>query len=224
VPSASALSPMPYQNGDSIKADFDAVYYFTHGYRFTFPQDKFYFTWHEDFSDVVHISNEELAQIPLVGNIIVRPGTKLVKIQSIPTVYAVSRNGELYPIENEEVAIKLFTENWSGRVIDIQDSFWFDYTDMSFFENIDPLDGTWYPDGFLLQAEGSEDVYLIWGGMKRLFVSEESFEANGLNREDICMTTLEILDSYVEGDNIEGYEFELADDTQGLIPVPAPTE
>jgi len=216
IPSASAVD-MSYSAGDLLKADFDAVYYYApSGHRFAYPQDKYFFTWHNDFSEVNQITNEELASIPLSDVILIRPGTKLVKIQSIPTVYAVSRVGELYAIASEEVAVEMFGENWSNNVIDIQDSFWFAYTDTQI-----ELDGTWYPDGFLLKAADSEDIYLIWDGMKLLIDSNEAFEANRFNRDYVYTTTQDILDSYEDGQVISEEEPWLTDDSQGGPP-PAP--
>ena len=210
VPSASALSPTHYTS--LVKADFDAVYYVIDHYRFTYPQDKYFFTWREDFSDVIQLSNDALANIPMVNNILVRPGTKLVKIQSIPTVYAVSRDGELYAIDSEAVAKQMFGDNWAKNVIDIQDSFWFNYTDTRI-----ELDGTWYPDGFLLKTADSDDIYMIWNGKKRFVASDWAFDINRFNLDYVYTTTQEILDSYDNDRDIIGIEDKFTIDSQSAV-------
>jgi len=207
APSASAVIPTHYTG--LVKADFDAVYYVIDHYRFTYPQDKYFFTWREDFSEVTQVSNEELANIPMVNNILVRPGTKFVKIQSIPTVYAVGRDGMLYPIVSEGVAEQMFGENWSNNVIDIQDSFWFNYIDTRI-----ELDGNWYPDGFLLKTADSDDIYIIWEDEKRLFTSSHAFEINRFNHDYVYTTSQVILDSYGNGPDIIGIEDDFTIDSQ----------
>ncbi|MEK7115787.1 MAG: hypothetical protein AAB879_00140, partial [Patescibacteria group bacterium] len=78
-------------SGDLIKGSTDAVYYYgQNGKRFVFPNSKTYFSWYTDFSTVKTISSDELATIPIGGNVTYRPGVKLVKITTDPKVYAVS--------------------------------------------------------------------------------------------------------------------------------------
>ena len=216
VPVASAAT---LSGGDTIKGSFDAVYFNAEdGNRYVYPQDKYYFTWQYDFSGVIIITDAELAAIPLAGNVVTRYGTKLVKIQSIPKVFAVGRDGKLYWVNSEASAVTLFGSDWGGRVIDVSDAFWPNYTDTGV-----ELDGTWYPDGFLLKAAGSPDVYLIWDGMKRRIASEAAFYANRFYWEYVCETTQAVLDSYSDGSEVTGGEADLVDDSQGggaVIPGP----
>ena len=68
-----------------------------------------------------------MAQIPLGGNVTLRPGTRLVKIQSDPKVYAVSQGGLLHWVKTEELAKGLYGANWQDQVIDISDAFFINY-------------------------------------------------------------------------------------------------
>lgn len=107
----------------------DAVYYCArNGKRYAFQNSRIYFSWYEDFDDVEQISPEELAEIPFGGVVTYKPGVKLVKITSVPKVYAVSANGTLQWVQSEEMAIALFGEDWADEVDDIPDAFFNAYT------------------------------------------------------------------------------------------------
>ncbi|HUT22263.1 MAG TPA: hypothetical protein VMX18_02530 [Candidatus Bipolaricaulota bacterium] len=206
VASAAVLEP-----GDVIKGSFDAVYFYaSDGKRYVYPQDKYYFTWQYDFSVVRNITDSELADISLASNVVTRYGTELVKIQSIPSVYAVSREGDLYKVADQTAAEDLFGSTWSSRILDVQDSFWNNYNDTS-----TELDGTWYPDGFLLKTAAASDVWLIWDDMKHLVPSEDVFVANRFKWEYVTVTTQAVLDSYTEGDVVSGADATYLDDSQG---------
>lgn len=113
-----------------------AVYFYAaaDGMRHAFPNEKVYFTWYGDFDDVVIVSAEFMSSLQLGRNITYHPGTRMVKFQSVPTVYTVSRNGLLRPISGEEVAASLYGENWNQQIDDISDAFLGNY---SFGEAVD---------------------------------------------------------------------------------------
>ncbi|PIR05594.1 hypothetical protein COV56_01910, partial [Candidatus Kuenenbacteria bacterium CG11_big_fil_rev_8_21_14_0_20_37_9] len=101
-------------DGDLVKMDgYPAVYYLNGGKRYVFPNEKTYKTWYSDFSDVVTISQSEMETYPLGGNVTYRAGTKLVKIQTVPTVYAIEPNGTLRSILSEANAAVLYGTNWN---------------------------------------------------------------------------------------------------------------
>ena len=80
----------PATNEDKV------VYYFDKEWqRRPFPNQKVYESWYTGFSGVKSITKAEMAEIQLGPPIIYRPGTRLVKIPSIPKVYAVEPNGVL---------------------------------------------------------------------------------------------------------------------------------
>lgn len=106
-----------------------AVYYCgTDHKRYVFPNDKAYFTWYEDFSEVREVSVGELASIPLGGNVTYRPGVKLIKITTDPKVYAVDRGGILRWVASSEVARELYGDDWIELVDDVSDAFFINYT------------------------------------------------------------------------------------------------
>jgi len=120
---AATLSP-----GDLIKASGPAVYYYSqNGKRLVFPTENTYKSWYQDFSGIKTITDNELAAIPLGGNVTYRPGIKLVKITTDPKVYAVSSGGTLRWIATETVASTLYGQDWNTKVDDIPDAFFINY-------------------------------------------------------------------------------------------------
>ncbi len=106
-----------------------AVYFYaTDGKRHAFPHEKVYFTWYTDFDDVMIVSAEFLASLPLGKNVTYHPGTRMVKFITMPTVFTVSRGGVLRPIASEDVAQSLYGENWNQHIDDISDTFFGNYT------------------------------------------------------------------------------------------------
>lgn len=115
-------------NGSLIKSSSNAaVYYLADGKRYAFPNEKVFFSWYENFSGVLTISGTELASYPLAGNVTYRPGRWLVKIQTDPKVYAVSRYGSLRWITTESIASTLYGPNWNTKVHDVPDTFFINY-------------------------------------------------------------------------------------------------
>jgi len=115
-------------SGSLIKASLPAVYYCgADGKRYVFVNDHAFFSWYEDFFGVQTISDADLAKIPLGGNVTYRPGERLIKIQSDPKVYAVSRGGILRWVTTEAAAIRLYGANWNKLIDDIPDSFFVNY-------------------------------------------------------------------------------------------------
>src|SRR3989344_7131416 len=87
--------------GDRIKGTtLSTVYYLaSDGARYAFPNEKTYMTWFSDFSGVQTMSDSALAAIPLAGNVVYRPGSNWIKIQSDPKTYAVTPQGQIRWIE-----------------------------------------------------------------------------------------------------------------------------
>lgn len=194
---ASALSV-----GDLIKASGPAVYYYAQdGKRYVFPNEKTYFSWFVDFASVKTISDAELAAISIGGNVTVRPGTKLIKIQTDPKTYAVTRCGTIHWIESETIAKSLYGDAWATRVIDVPDAFFVNYTVGS------SVATAVHPDGQVVKYEGDTNSYIVWGGLKRKFASQAAFDANKLNAIYTVGTTI----SYGNGADVTGREADIAD-------------
>ncbi len=162
------------QAGDLIKMDgLSAVYFLGNdGKRYVYPTSSVFFTWHKDFSGVVTVSASELQSYPLGGNIAVRPGTKLVKITTDPSVYAVEANGTLRKIASEADAIAIYGANWAKRVIDMPDAFFTNYTVGTPLTSGVPAAGT------LVKNANSAAIYMFDGTNYRSIATEAAFNAN----------------------------------------------
>ena len=116
--------------GDLIKMDGNSsVYYLgADAKRYVFPNSTTYMSWYTDFSGVITVPAAELQSYVLGGNVTMRPGTKLVKITTDPSVYAVEPNGTLRKIQSEAQAAALYGTNWNKRVVDVPDAFFTNYT------------------------------------------------------------------------------------------------
>lgn len=160
--------------GDLIKmAGNSSVYYLgSDGKRYVFPNSTTYFSWYSDFSGVVTIPASELQSYPLGGNVTMRAGTKLVKITTDPSVYAVEPNGTLRKIQSEAQAAALYGTDWAKRVVDVPDAFFVNYKIGSAL-----TDGA-VPAGSLVKNAGSASVYYYDGTNYRMVASEAAFNAN----------------------------------------------
>lgn len=179
----SGISPVKAaaQAGDLIKKDgLSTVYYLgADGKRYVFPNDVTYFSWYKDFSGVVTVSATELSSYPLGANIVMRAGTKMVKITSDPSVYVVEPNGVLRKIQSEADATALFGANWAKRVVDVADSFFTNYTIGT------PLTSGTTPVGSLVKTAGSSSVYYYDGSVYRMIATEAAFNANRFSFDNV---------------------------------------
>lgn len=109
-----------------LKSQSSTVYLSDGAKRYVFPTESIYSSWYTDFSAIQTATDEELAQLSFGGSVTMKPGS-LIKIQTDPKVYAVSRYGVLHWITNEELASQLFGESWNSLVKDVPESFFADY-------------------------------------------------------------------------------------------------
>lgn len=117
-------------SGDLIRGtSFSAVYYMgADGFRYVFPNDKTYFTWYSDFDDVKFLTDAELAKIQMGGNVTYKPGSKMIKINTDPSVYFVTEGGVIRPIDSEATATLMYGSSWNTKIDDIPDGFFSNYT------------------------------------------------------------------------------------------------
>lgn len=127
------LAPSPVMayvsnEGDLVKtANSPAVYLVKSGGRYCFPFERVYrLRYGNDFSKVKIISSEELAGLPLFGNVKL-PNDTLVKIATIPRVYVVRDDNFLDWVPSEQDAVNIFGRDWASTVVDVPDTFWGDY-------------------------------------------------------------------------------------------------
>ena len=117
-------------SGDLIRGEsFSAVYYMgADGYRYVFPNEKTYYTWYSNFDSVKFISDADLGNIQIGGNVTYKPGVKMIKINTDPKVYAVAAGGSLLAIDSESTAAALYGSTWNKQIDDVPDGFFSNYT------------------------------------------------------------------------------------------------
>mgnify|MGYP001576511921 FL=1 len=191
VPSQASAA----EYGDLIMGEtLSTVYYYgSDGQRYSFPNEKTYFSWFEDFDGVVEISDEDLADITLAGNIVYRQGSRWVKITSDEKTYAVAADGSIHWIESEEAAEGLAGSDWNEYIDDVPDVFFVDYT---VGDSLTSAEEGYYG---MLWTDG-DDTYLVWDGEVRL-VSD--MDANMFQDGFVLDGDGFDMDSLTEGDEID---------------------
>ncbi|WKZ29377.1 MAG: Ig-like domain-containing protein [Patescibacteria group bacterium] len=117
------------RENDLIKGSGPAVYWYKGGKRYAFPNLDTYRSWYgDDFSKVLRVPDTQLGTIMLGGNVTMKAGVYMIKIQSDPKTYAVEANGVLRWIPTEDRARALYGAAWATRVRDIDVSLFTDYT------------------------------------------------------------------------------------------------
>jgi len=126
---SSVALPLPtHAASELIRSSTPTVYYLgSDGKRYVFPNERTFFTWYSNFSTVRRISDSELSTYSIGGNVTERPGVRLVKITTVPRVYAISRGGTLRWIQNATLAQALYGTTWNKSVDDIPDVFFSNY-------------------------------------------------------------------------------------------------
>ncbi|KKS39855.1 MAG: hypothetical protein UV02_C0053G0005 [Candidatus Kuenenbacteria bacterium GW2011_GWA2_42_15] len=174
------------------------VFYINGGKAYVFPNEKTYKTWYPDFSNVVTISSTELGTYTISGNVTYRPGTKMVKITDVATVYAVEPGGVLRSIVSEANAKALYGDNWNKKIEDVPTGFFVNYTVGS------ALTEGKYPTGTVITQTGSSTVYYIDGTTKRPVATGTAFEVNAFNWSNVL--TASSLAGYTDGTSITAKE------------------
>lgn len=158
--------------------DFGTIYFVDDkGVRHAFPNEMTYKSWYgNDFSKVITVSNEILQEYKLGANITIRPGTYLVKIRTAPEVYAIEQGGVLREIQDESVAVGIYGDSWSKRVIDVPDVFFKDYIIG------EPIKHDYtIPESVLYFDKSTNDYFYKNAGILRRFESKEDVLANKFN-------------------------------------------
>ncbi|MCE9586550.1 thrombospondin type 3 repeat-containing protein [Candidatus Uhrbacteria bacterium] len=102
------------------------------GRRYVFPNEATYRSWYPVNADcpvIRQISEADMRDIPIGGNVTMRPGVHLLKITTDPALYAVSRGGVLHRLDSEATAEALYGLGWwREHTVDVPDVFFVNYT------------------------------------------------------------------------------------------------
>jgi hypothetical protein len=69
-----------------------------------------------------------MSLVPIGGNVTYRPGTRMLKFQTDPKTYIVTRGGVLRWATTEEVARGWFGTTWNQHIDDVSEAFYINYT------------------------------------------------------------------------------------------------
>lgn len=97
------------------------------GRRYLFPTATQFNDWYGDFRSVRTVSKATLSTMPLVGNVLLRPGKHLVKSPSSNRVYAVGEEGTIYALADAETAKSIFGKDWKSMIVVMGDSQFAEY-------------------------------------------------------------------------------------------------
>ncbi len=107
------------------KTTIDSTVYFVGNddMRHAFPDEKTYFSWYGDYTNVVLVSPSTMATIPLGSSVTYRPGLKMIKFPSDNKVYAVEGKRSLRWVTTGFIAAELYGSNWAKNINDLSEAF-----------------------------------------------------------------------------------------------------
>jgi len=191
-----------YQPGTLLKSNTSSAIYYINkdNKKYIFTDERTYYSWYDDFNNVMETTVSELDQYEDGGAVTIRPGTRLITHVNTNKVYAVEQNGRLRYIPSEDVAKSLYGDDWSSLVVDIPATlFTTTYTKGLELSNI-------LPDGTIVKQKDTNGYYYIQDGQKRVFTTGEAFINNKFRFKD----ALELdISSYESGTSIQDKEDEL---------------
>jgi len=205
VPMAAQAAYTPVA-GDIIKAGTNpAVYYIGSDLkRQLFSNRVTYGSWFKDFTGLKNIAAADLPT-ESGANVTVRPGTNLVKFDNSGAVYAVTPGAKLLPLVSGDAAKALYGTDWAKKIVVIQSSFEANYTK----DTANALTTTSkLPDGSVIKYAGSDSIYYITAGTKRL-VTTDGFVANKLS-DSFVVTNVPTTMTYTDGASVTAKEDAIA--------------
>lgn len=179
---ASLISSSIIVKNELVKTAYStAVYYIDSGsVRHLFSNEDVFWSWYNgEWKDQnIRIVSQGVFDSYFTGaNVTMRPGTKLMKFQNSNRIYAIVDDNTLNHI-SEEVILRLYGDDYSSRLITMQNSF-----ESGYLRGKD-LTGDVYPNGSLIRYKDSEFIWLIARGEKRK-LDNDSFAENGFKKEHI---------------------------------------
>jgi len=178
-----------------------AVYYVDlNGMRHAFPNEIIFRSWYgNNFSGVQIVSDSYIQSIPLGKNIVMKAGKYLVKIPSLPQVYAVEPGGTLRHIKSAQIAETFYGSDWQQKLVDLSEVFFNNYV------IAEPIEYDYQiPDGVVYQYKN--DYYYKSQNKVKKFASFSDVLANGYEAQDVVKGFTTFL---LHGDEIRGYSSEI---------------
>ncbi len=155
--------------------------------RITEPQ--IFVSWFDSFLPLQEVSTLEATSVPLGDLLPPRPGTWLVKLPEDQKIYAVEPGFILRWISNEDQIQKLFGQEWSTRVIDIDQSI------LATMGVGTPLEDGVYPDGYVI-TDTKRTCYIDKGACREL--SKNGIGANHLQENFFVTVSTEVIQELLD--------------------------
>ncbi len=123
------LIKTPCTSGATSLDPCKAVYYYGEdGMRHVFPNEATYFTWYNDFDDVIEVSTSYMASLTIGKNVTVRPGSVLVQFESWDHVFAVESPHTLRHYLTPSLVQSDYGSDWGDDLITLSDSLYGNYS------------------------------------------------------------------------------------------------
>ena len=106
-----------------------AVYYYGNdGKRHVFPSASVYFTWYNDFDDVIEVSSDFMSSLTIGKNVTYRPGSVLVQFEGSSSIYGIEAPKTLRRYTTTGLLETDWGSNWASDVVTVSDSLYGNYT------------------------------------------------------------------------------------------------
>jgi hypothetical protein len=120
-----------------------AVYYYGEdGKRHAFPNESVYFTWYNDFDDVIEISASDMSDITIGKNVTYRPGSVLVQFSGSSSIYAVEKKHTLRKYTSTSLLRTDYGSNYDDVIVTVPDTLYSNYTIGSVIDSSSDYDRT----------------------------------------------------------------------------------
>lgn len=113
-----------------IKGSGTTLYWYSaDGMRYVFPNEATYRSWYVFgvCPKIATLSDSDLAKIVIRGPVWNRPGTRLIKLELNPTIYAVAKYGSLRSFQNTGVISAIYGAGWMNLVDVVPDGLFVGY-------------------------------------------------------------------------------------------------
>lgn len=106
-----------------------AVYYYGEdGKRHTFPNESVYYTWYNDFDDVIEISSSDMSDITIGKNVTYRPGSVLVQFSGSSSIYAVEKKHTLRKYTSTSLLRTDYGSDYEDVIVTVPDALYSNYS------------------------------------------------------------------------------------------------
>lgn len=126
-----------YLNGHLVKTAGQPNVYLAaaDGKRYLIPSEGQFFGWYGDFHSVRTLPAVTLSSLPLAGNVLYRPGYRLIKTADSPRVYAIGEQGLLHWVTSADTLVQFYGSDWYRTKLDTVPQYLL--ADYAFGTNID---------------------------------------------------------------------------------------